>query len=1406
MIMSTSHALRHALLASTAFAAVCLPHASQAQQYWNGAATAGPAPGPVTGGTGTWNTVNGNWSNAAGTLNDTMSPNPGSVIFSATPGVVTVDNSFGAIGVTGMQFTTSGYLITGDAVTLEDPGAVIAVGDGTPAGAGMVATIESALTGAGGLVKTDRGTLILTGANNYGGATVVNGGVVQAGAANTFSQTSATTVNAGGTLDLGGFAQAIDSVALAGGTLTNGALAGAISSTGGLVSGLSGTATLSLSSGTTTLTGANAYTGVTTINGATLLAGNANAFSATSAARVNVGGTLNLGGFAQTINAVALAGGTLTNGTLAGSVASTGGTISNLAGTASLATTAGTTVLSGTNSYTGATSISGSVLQIAGSLQNSNVFVNAGAALQVTGTMSGNLVTVNAGGALSGTGTASQVVSVGGTLIATPGATLTMSSVALDAASNVNVDVSAAGGSGVPFNVTGNLTLDGTLNLTDAAPFGAGITRLLSYGGTLTNNGLDIGVIPPGMAPANLSVQNGIPGQINLVNSGGLPLQFWNGPAPAGPGTGTVNGGSGSWRVTNANWTDADGTFNAPATYPAFAVFQGAPGTITVDSSSGAVMASGMQFAVDGYRIVGDSITLTAPQSLIRVGDGTSASSGYTATIASALTGAGGLLKTDAGTLILSGANSYTGATVVEGGRLQAGAANVFSAASATTVTGSNARLDLGGFAQTINNVVLVNGGGVVNGTLSGSVVSHSGIIGGLGGTVQVTVGTSTDGPTLFFPGNTYTGDTIVNGSVLAGAGDMSRFSHTRINAGGMISLNGGSHVIDQITLSGGLIGGGSIAGAITSQGGILSGIGGTATLTTLSGSTTLDNTNSYSGATNVNGGTLSVNGTLLASALTVNAGGTLGGTGTVGTTVINGGTLAPGNSIGTLTVQGNLLLDAAARYMLEVSPASSDRVNVTGTATLGGAAVNASFASGSYIAKQYTILNAVGGRVGTFGAQANTNLPANFKSSLSYDANNAYLDLTLNFDPPPTPPDGPVPPDFGTGLNGNQRNVANTLVNYFNTAGGIPLAFGALTPMGLTQASGETATGAQQATFDAMTQFMGIMTDPSAAGRNVAGQGANAFAEETALGYAPRQRRTHEAFAMATKAAPVVPAFEGYWNVWAAGFGGSRATDGNGVTGSNDTRSSLAGFAVGADYRLAPNTLAGFSMAGGGTTFSVANGGSGRSDLFQVGAFVRHHVGSAYVTAAAAYGWQDISTDRSVGGLDRLRARFDANAYSGRVEVGNRVTMPWVGGVGLTPYAAAQVTAFDLPAYAEQAAGASLFALNYAAKTAVATRSELGLRGDKSFAMQDAILTLRGRAAWAHDFNRDRSIAATFQSLPGTSFVVNGARQSAHAALTSASAEVTFTNGISLAATFDGEFSDVTQTYAGKGVMRYTW
>jgi uncharacterized protein with beta-barrel porin domain len=459
---------------------------------------------------------------------------------------------------------------------------------------------------------------------------------------------------------------------------------------------------------------------------------------------------------------------------------------------------------------------------------------------------------------------------------------------------------------------------------------------------------------------------------------------------------------------------------------------------------------------------------------------------------------------------------------------------------------------------------------------------------------------------------------------------------------------------------------------------------------------------------------------------------------------------------------------------------------------------VNAQFSAGSYVSRQYTILTANGGFGGTtFAGVTDVNLPVNSISTLSYSATNVFLNLALVSAPP------------GGALTTNQQNVGNALTNFFNTTGGIPAAFFGLSPAGLTQTSGETATGTQQTTFNAMGMFMGLLTDPFIGrGDPVSAEsspGASAYAAQDK----PRSGAARDANAMFTKAPVMADPFAQRWSVWAAGYGGSQTTDGNAAVGSNTTTSAIYGTAVGADYRLSPYTLAGFALAGGGTNFSVVNGGSGRSDLFQAGAFIRHNAGAAYFSGALAYGWQDITTDRTVtiAGLDQLRAEFNANAFSGRAEGGYRFVAPWTGGVGITPYAAGQFTTFDLPAYAEQAiTGTNNFALAYSAKSVTDTRSEIGLRSDKSFAMEDGIFTLRGRVAWAHDFNPDRSIGATFQTLPGASFLVNGAAQASDSALVTASAEKKWLNGWSAAVTFEGEFSDVTTSYAGKGVMRYSF
>ena len=509
------------------------------------------------------------------------------------------------------------------------------------------------------------------------------------------------------------------------------------------------------------------------------------------------------------------------------------------------------------------------------------------------------------------------------------------------------------------------------------------------------------------------------------------------------------------------------------------------------------------------------------------------------------------------------------------------------------------------------------------------------------------------------------------------------------------------------------------------------------------------------------------------------------------------------------VTVSGSLAFTSGALYMVQVSGSNAGQIAVNGAATLGGN-VEVDVLSRLTQKTTYTIFSSANPLSGTFNS---VSLDNNFARDavLTYVGDNVLLTLLPGLLSPLLPANAPANQVKVAGAIDNALLAGNNPTNAFNA---IFNASGNALLNGLTQASGETATGSQQTTFNAMTQFLGILLDPFVDGRGAPAappSGASPYAEEDSLAYASRRKRTaaeRDAYAMFTKA-PLAQNYDPHWSVWAAGFGGSQSTDGNAAQGSNNTTSRIAGTAVGADYLLSPRTIAGFALAGGGTNFSVNGLGSGRSDLFQAGAYVRHTAGNAYITGALAYGWQDITTNRTVtiAGIDQLRAEFNANAYSGRVEGGYRFVAPWVGGVGITPYAAGQFTTFDLPAYAESVvSGTPAFALAYAAKSVTDTRSEFGIRTDKSFAVTNGVLTLRGRFAWAHDFDPDRSIGTTFQALPGASFVVNGAAQASDSALTTASVEMKWINGWSAAATFEGEFSDVTRSYAGKGVVRYVW
>jgi outer membrane autotransporter protein len=128
------------------------------------------------------------------------------------------------------------------------------------------------------------------------------------------------------------------------------------------------------------------------------------------------------------------------------------------------------------------------------------------------------------------------------------------------------------------------------------------------------------------------------------------------------------------------------------------------------------------------------------------------------------------------------------------------------------------------------------------------------------------------------------------------------------------------------------------------------------------------------------------------------------------------------------------------------------------------------------------------------------------------------------------------------------------------------------------------------------------------------------------------------------------------------------------------------------------------------------------------------------------------------------------------------------------------------LPAYRENAvSGSSQFALSYANRTFAATRTEIGARFDSDALMANGI-KLYSRLAWAHDFDNEGISSAFFQSLPGSSFLINSSKPARDGALTTVGFEYRLADGWSVLGKFDGEFSSTTAIFGGTGTIRKVW
>lgn len=496
----------------------------------------------------------------------------------------------------------------------------------------------------------------------------------------------------------------------------------------------------------------------------------------------------------------------------------------------------GVTTLNCDNTYTGATNVLAGTLRINGDQS------------AATG-----LTTVASGARLGGDGVIGGGVTVAGGGILSPGnspGTMTINGdLELVDTSILEFEFGQANVVGGPLNdliiVNGNLVLDGDLSITETSggTFGGGIYRIISYGGALTDNVLN-------ETSPDYFVQTSIANQVNLVNSAGLALSFWDGES--GPHSDSaINGGNGFWRAAgDDNWTDDAGLFAAPFANGSFAIFAGASGTVTVDDASGGVSASGMQFATGGYVVEGDDIALVGPQSTIRVGDGSSAGSAYVATIDSRLTGASQLVKTDLGTLVLGGANTYTGGTVIDDGVLQISSdANLGDAAGEVAIDGATLR----------NTAVVTSARGMTLGTNGGTLdapadLTLTGVVGGAGALTKTGAGVLTlDGL------NGYAGGTIINGGTVAVSADANLG-----DAAGSVTIDGATLRSTATFTSGRSVtlnsGGGVFDTELTGDLTLTSAVGGAGALTkTGAGRLTLTADNTYAGGTTISGGVLQV-------------------------------------------------------------------------------------------------------------------------------------------------------------------------------------------------------------------------------------------------------------------------------------------------------------------------------------------------------------------------------------------------------------------------------------------------------------------------------------------------------------------------------------------------------------------
>ncbi len=772
-------------------------------------------------------------------------------------GALAVDSgATGAFNVGGAgEFTWSGISAVSGAF---QAGTFLGL-DTTNAGGSF--TVSSPIAGGFGLTKMGTGTLVLSGSNSFTGGLWVNGGLVE------FANTSALGA-VSGTLTLagGGLRWATGNTADVSSRIRLGAGGGTIDTNGNNVTfatALTGSNGLTKTgAGALTFTSTNTYTGGTIVTGGTLRLNTGGSIGAIRGAlTIGSGATVETAavdalGYSDglKVDSVTINGGTLNN-TAAGDsgwgVAYTlsNGALLNSNGGVSSATSASMHAFGGpstgntsVNATSGTSTIAGHV-DLRGDNGNTNVnlTVATGATLNITAGISSHSpdsatvgpvnLTKLGGGLLTLTGsnvfTGTAFVNAGGIEFNSRAAfgntanKIIVNSGSLRWSSGNTADISSQltlGAGGGTLDTNGNTVvfataLSGTGALTKT---GTGFLRLTaqdahSAGGDTTING---GVLALA-GPVSTHGQLGGSGAKITINSGNINLEADNalmGTSPFANVVLTIN--SGGLLSTVNNVTNLAGV-----------VLNGG----VIDTAGGGNFTTGNYLFNNGVSTAGTGTLSRIQGGAVVLSSTVTVKANDTLQISSVIMGNNNLVKGDVGTLALTGSNTFTGTTVVNGGLIEFSSNTSFgNAANKVVLNGGGLRWATGNTADISSRFGALGATGATFDT-NGNNVTFGSVLSGSGGLTKNGLGTLNLNAV-----NTYAGGTVINSGTVVAAQNNALGSGTVRLQGGSLNVQNGVTFTNSVVLASGTYSRtltGSIAGKVNATSDLAGGLDTTASL-----------------------------------------------------------------------------------------------------------------------------------------------------------------------------------------------------------------------------------------------------------------------------------------------------------------------------------------------------------------------------------------------------------------------------------------------------------------------------------------------------------------------------------------------------------------------------------------------